>query len=240
MALDFPQNPTVGQTYSYGGKSWSWSGSIWAPVTAPINAWDALKTPAISSGALTLDLATPAGFRVALNQNVATLNFANLPSGRVVVFTITWVQDATGGRTVAFPANVYADGGGAPIQPAAGANAVTVQTFYTDNGGATIWQAGGDGLAIGQIWQNVTGSRAYNVTYVNSSRKPIQVTAFGGPASQNNTGLILNVSGVDMYGPYVTQGGYTATATAIVPPGGNYSVRQANGAAQLLSWSELR
>lgn len=103
--------------------------------------WDALKAPAIDAGVLTLDLATPAGFRVALNQNVTTLSFANVPAGRVVVFTITWVQDATGGRTVAFPSSVKADGGGAPVQPAAGANAVTVQSFYTDDGGATVWQA---------------------------------------------------------------------------------------------------
>ncbi|YCH23170.1 hypothetical protein M1D96_06600 [Pseudomonas sp. D1-3] len=112
-------------------------------VAYPANSkWDALKSPAIASGALIIDLATPAGFRVALNQNVATLSFANVPSGRVVVFTITWVQDATGGRTVAFPTSVKADGGTAPVQPAAGPNSVTVQSFYTDDGGATVWQAG--------------------------------------------------------------------------------------------------
>jgi len=103
--------------------------------------WDSLKTPAIASGALALDLSSPAGFRVALNQNVTALTFAGVPSGRVVVFTITWVQDATGGRSVAFPASVKADGGGAPVQPVAGANAVTVQSFYTDDGGVTVWQA---------------------------------------------------------------------------------------------------
>lgn len=103
--------------------------------------WDALKAPAIAAGVLIIDLSAPAGFRVALNQNVTTLSFANVPTGRVVVFTITWVQDATGGRTVAFPASVKADGGGAPVQPASAANSVTVQSFYTDDGGATIWQA---------------------------------------------------------------------------------------------------
>ena len=105
--------------------------------------WDALKTPAIAAGALALDLSSPAGFRVALNQSVTALTLAGVPSGRVVVFTITWVQDATGGRTVAFPASVKADGGGAPVQPAAGVNAVTVQSFYTDDGGVTVWQASG-------------------------------------------------------------------------------------------------
>ncbi len=110
--------------------------------------WDALKAPAIAAGVLTIDLATPAGFRVALNHNVTSLSFANVPAGRVIVFTITWVQDATGGRTVAFPASVKADGGGAPVQPAAGANAVTVQSFYTDDGGVTVWQAPSDSAKL--------------------------------------------------------------------------------------------
>ncbi len=122
-------------------------------VAYPANAkWDTLKAPAIASGALVIDLATPAGFRVALSQSVNALSFANVPTGRVVVFTITWVQDATGGRTVAFPASVKADGGGAPVQPAAGTNAVTVQSFYTDDGGATIWQAGSSGQGSSDYW----------------------------------------------------------------------------------------
>lgn len=33
MALDFPRNPTNGQTYAYGGKTWQWTGTIWAPVS---------------------------------------------------------------------------------------------------------------------------------------------------------------------------------------------------------------
>jgi len=114
-------------------------------------AWDALKTPSIAAGALALDLSSPAGFRVALNQNVTALTFAGVPSGRVVVFTVTWVQDATGGRTVAFPASVKADGGGAPVQPAAGASAVTVQSFYTDDGGVTVWQAGAGATALQSV-----------------------------------------------------------------------------------------
>ena len=131
-------------------------------VAYPANTkWDVLKSPAIASGALTIDLSSPAGFRVALSQNVTSVSFANVPSGRVVVFTITWVQDATGGRTVAFPSNVRADGGGTPAQPATGPNAVTVQTFYTDNGGATVWHAAGIApldVLSGQIGAALTGT----------------------------------------------------------------------------------
>ena len=29
MAISFPSSPTLNQTYSYGGKTWTWSGSVW-------------------------------------------------------------------------------------------------------------------------------------------------------------------------------------------------------------------
>lgn len=109
-------------------------------------AWDELKTVAAVSGVATLDLSSPAGFRVSLTGDT-TLAFSNVPAGRVVVFTVVFVQDATGGRVVAFPANVKADGGGVVAQPATAAGAITVQSFYTDDGGATIWQAA-DGGAL--------------------------------------------------------------------------------------------
>ncbi len=103
-------------------------------------AWDELKTVAAVSGVATLDLSSPAGFRVSLTGDTA-LVFSNVPTGRVVVFTVTFVQDSPGGRVVAFPANVKADTGAAPAQPATAPGSVTVQSFYIDDGGATIWQA---------------------------------------------------------------------------------------------------
>jgi len=36
MAIDFPGSPTVGTTYTYGGRSWTWNGQAWVatPSTA--------------------------------------------------------------------------------------------------------------------------------------------------------------------------------------------------------------
>jgi len=37
MAIDFPNNPQVNDTYSYGGKTWQWTGTAWkAVITNPI------------------------------------------------------------------------------------------------------------------------------------------------------------------------------------------------------------
>ncbi|HBT56719.1 MAG TPA: hypothetical protein DEA92_06200 [Pseudomonas sp.] len=68
--------------------------------------WDTLATPAISAGALVLDLSEPTLFAVTLDQNVTDLSFANLPAGKAPAFAVAFAQDTTGGRTVAWPANV--------------------------------------------------------------------------------------------------------------------------------------
>lgn len=62
MALDFPRNPTAGQTYAYGGKTWSWNGTIWAPVTNPSLGLPA-KTVLMR---LTSALRTPSGVSAAV------------------------------------------------------------------------------------------------------------------------------------------------------------------------------
>lgn len=99
--------------------------------------WDNKATPAISAGVLTLDLSDPVGFVVTLDQNITSIVFSNAPSDKVVTFTITFVQDATGGRTVAFPAAVQ----GTPTAPVTAANEVTIQSFITWDGATTVYQA---------------------------------------------------------------------------------------------------
>lgn len=99
--------------------------------------WDAKLEPAISSGVLDIDLTNPAGFIVTLDQDVTTLSFSNVPSDKVVVFTIVFVQDATGGRAVTWPAEVQ----GTPSSPSVAASSITVMSFVTWDGGSTIYQA---------------------------------------------------------------------------------------------------
>ncbi|WP_341706542.1 DUF2793 domain-containing protein [Halopseudomonas sp.] len=118
-------------TYRYDGADWlEWS-------AGGAGGWDDLIEPAISSGALDIDLADPAGFVVDLDQDVTTLTFSNVPSGKVVTFTITFVQDGTGGWEVTWPAAVQ----GSPDQPEPSAGNVSVMSFITWDGGTTIYQA---------------------------------------------------------------------------------------------------
>lgn len=118
-------------TYRYDGSAWGeWS-------AGGAGGWDALLTPESASGVLTADLAEPAGLAVTLTEDITTLTLTNIPSDKVVVFTIKWTQNATGGWVITWPAEFH----GTPAQPATAAGAVTIQSFYTDDGGATIYQA---------------------------------------------------------------------------------------------------
>lgn len=120
--------------------------------------YDSLLTPVIATNVLTVDLSVPAWHRVTLNQNVTTINFANVPSGKVPVFALEFVQDATGGRTVTWPATVTADDGGSlpPLNTAAGAS--TVYTLSTVDG--TNYKVYGGLENGGTINGNITVSGA--------------------------------------------------------------------------------
>ena len=78
-------------------------------------------------------------FKITLTGNVtsSTLTLAGLTAPAIILFEIT--QDATGGRTFAWPSNVL----GGPV-PNAGANETTSQLFFWDGtnaialGGGTV------------------------------------------------------------------------------------------------------
>lgn len=73
------------------------------------------------SATTTIDLSTARMFRLALGQN-ATLAFTNVPTSGVTAITLICTQDATGGRTLTFPAGTKYPGGIAPVlSTAAGA-----------------------------------------------------------------------------------------------------------------------
>lgn len=100
---------------------------------------------------------------------------------------------------------------------------------------STVQGYGGQALAAmssfghGQTYQNLTASRAYNVTYYNATGKPIEVTIHGGAG---NISVFLNVNGNAEAGYGV--GGLSGVT---VPPG-NYYI--ATSASSLSYWSELR
>jgi hypothetical protein len=97
----------------------------------------AVTALAISSGVVNIDCSLGDYFTLAINANVTSLTFSNLPAsgtGRTLSVTIT--QDATGARTFALPASFMAiTGSDTAIQSAA--SAVTKLSIETVNAGTT-------------------------------------------------------------------------------------------------------
>ena len=114
------------------------------------------------------------------------------------------------------------------------------QVLQSDGDGSMSWGAGGN-IGVGQTWQNVTGSRAFGVTYTNSTGKPIFISVHGSGAP-NHGKIEMYVDGVLMGQQGVTSvasAGMDATLSAIVPNGSTYQVNNVLGAS-LQNWAELR
>jgi len=105
---------------------------------------EATATPAISAGALTLDLNTGNTFRVALSANVTTLTISNPTASVTQSFTL--ICDISGAFSVTWPASVRWAGGTAPTQTATNAK-TDIFTFVSTDGG-TKWFAFPSGLSF--------------------------------------------------------------------------------------------
>lgn len=93
-------------------------------------------TPAISAGALTLNLSTATLFYVSLNGPITTFTFSNPPaSPKSFSFTLQFVADGTA-RAVTWPTAVKWPGGTNPTLTST-ANKVDTFTFVTHDGGTT-------------------------------------------------------------------------------------------------------
>ena len=73
----------------------------------------------------------------------------------------------------------------------------------------------------GQSWQNVTGSRASGVNYINSTSRPIIVSIFTDRSGSGDAGVTLYVNG-QFVGKFDTGDGGDGQVITIVPSGSSY------------------
>lgn len=101
-----------------------------------------VQTLASVSSTTSINFNTATIYNITLTQNTS-LVFTNVPAGRAVTFVVQIKQDATGGRTLTFPAAVKWQGGLVP-PVFSNPNAITLYNFFTLDGGATLlgFQAG--------------------------------------------------------------------------------------------------
>lgn len=122
---------------------------------------------------------------------------------------------------------------GIPIAPTASAGTSTNQ-LATTSFVATAVATGTVSLGVGQTWQAVTGSRAYNTNYTNTTGKPISVYA----RSNDGGTITATVGGVEVSKGYAPDSGHIVSVTFIVPSGSVYRVSSTD--TSLGYWAELR
>jgi hypothetical protein len=106
---------------------------------------EVIVEPVINDGELALDFELGNVFDVVLDANVTSLTLDHPPaSGKSGSCLVYLTQDATGGRTVAWPGSVVWVGGGAPVMPSAPGEFL-MASFLTRDGG-TSWV----GVVIGR------------------------------------------------------------------------------------------
>lgn len=90
-------------------------------------------------------------------------------------------------------------------------------------------------FGVGQTWQDVTSSRSFDITYTNTTGRPIQVAVTSGGGS---SGFRAYINGIEIIRNYSNYN--TATPqhgiTLIIPNGSTYSFT----GGQLQIWAELR
>lgn len=98
-------------------------------------------------------------------------------------------------------------------------------------------------LGWGQTWQNVSGSRANNTDYTNSTGRPIVVNIYGSNATASCVLQISFNSGttwMSFGGSALPSGTALALGNVIVPSGATYRVRASAGTLAITEWWELR
>jgi hypothetical protein len=93
----------------------------------------------IASNSVTLDYSAGSVFEVTLNANLTTITLSNLPaSGKAALITLTLKQDATGGRTVTFPAGWKWPSAVVPVVTST-LNKADIYVLVTYDGGTTVY-----------------------------------------------------------------------------------------------------
>lgn len=94
-------------------------------------------------------------------------------------------------------------------------------------------------IGDGQTWLDLTGSRALNTVYTNTTGRPIEVyvSLRGTTASSGSAGLFY-LNGVEI-GAFGTYGSNAVSGTTVVVPDG-YTYEVVPFKAALYRWSELR
>jgi hypothetical protein len=203
--------------------------------------------PSAANGTNTTQIATTAFVNAAVTTatgSLGTISSQNADNVAITGGTITGITDltvadgGTGRSTLTLNSVLLGNGTSAvnTIEPG------TTGNVLVSNG--TTWvasQVGVSGIKLGlgitgEVWNTVTGSRAFGTTYTNSRAYPIMMAATS--TASGNSFLQITVDGVETYrnGAQWNGAGAFGGGVMIIPPGSTYSASASSG---LLYWREL-
>lgn len=96
-----------------------------------------------------------------------------------------------------------------------------------------------DGLGMGQVWTDLTTSRALTTAYTNSTNRAIAVSGWVVQGASGFLSCIVGPLTIQRLTTAAT-GTNTLNFSFIVPPGATYAVSITSGTATLGAWTELR
>jgi hypothetical protein len=103
----------------------------------------------------------------------------------------------------------------------------------------TVWASSTlKGIGIGgEVWTNVTSSRALGTTYTNTRGYPIMISVFGGASGTSGVNVIINGNTVYLHIAQWNGPGAYPAAAIIIPNDATYSVSFTSSG--LSAWWEL-
>jgi hypothetical protein len=170
------------------------------------------------------------------NMSTQAKTAVDITGGTIVGITDLAVADGGTGRST-LTANAVLVGNGT-----SGINSVAPSTsgnVLTSNG--TAWASTAPtvvrGLGIGgEVWNDVTSSRALGTTYTNSRGYPIMISMYGSGAGSSSTQIYVNGTLVYQNNAQWNGAGAIPGGCLIIPNGATYSVSLSSA---LVKWSEL-
>jgi len=136
-ALAPSQTGNSGRYLTSDGTNTSWANPFGSTVSFGAR-YDELSTSVTAGASTTIDCSLGNNFVLSMAASITTLTLSNVPaSGRVFGLTLYVTQDATGSRTITWPAAVKWPSGTAPTLTTT-ANKIDVLSLITYDGG-TSW-----------------------------------------------------------------------------------------------------
>jgi hypothetical protein len=200
-------------------------------------------SPTATAGSNTTQLANTAFVKAEItalslgNMSTQAKTAVDITGGTIVGITDLAVADGgTGRSTLASNAVLVGNGTSGVNTVAPGTNGNVLTSNGTAWTSATPTTVRGLGLG-GEVWNNVTGSRALGTTYTNSRGYPIMISPYGNGSGSSGIQVYVN-SNLIYYNEAQWNGAGARPAVAIIiPNGATYSVSFSS--SSLAAWWEL-